>query len=297
MAPSGPYDQIQVNGASLAYRDMGRGEPLILVHGHISDIRSWEPIQAKLADRFRVIVYSRRYAWPNQEIGDQEGEDWLVHVDDLAAIIEKLNLGLAHVLGCSSGAYITILLAAKRPELVKMVLLEEPPAISVFLPRLPPGIWDVLSLLIWHPFAFLPVMSFGATVIAPVITAATKGNDDQVLGIFGPGALGRAVYDNLTPERRQQVQDNKKWLCNFWRYSQMPPLLEDEYRKIKAPLLMLTGARTIPSQRPIDSRVAALVPGGKEVIIPDAAHLIHEDNPDRVFEEVVAFVETVKGSN
>jgi pimeloyl-ACP methyl ester carboxylesterase len=38
--------KIELNGATVAYRDSGRGIPVVLVHANISDMRSWEPDRA-----------------------------------------------------------------------------------------------------------------------------------------------------------------------------------------------------------------------------------------------------------
>jgi pimeloyl-ACP methyl ester carboxylesterase len=71
MASEGPeesFSWINVNGARLAYQEIGQGEPIVLVHANISDIRSWDLIKTRLAERFRVLLYSRRYHWLNESI-------------------------------------------------------------------------------------------------------------------------------------------------------------------------------------------------------------------------------------
>lgn len=51
-----------VNGTTLAYREQGDGDPVVFVHGHISDLRTWEQQLSAFADSYRAIAYSRRYA-------------------------------------------------------------------------------------------------------------------------------------------------------------------------------------------------------------------------------------------
>jgi len=53
-----------------------------------------------------------------------------VHEDDLAALIEALDLGPTHVAGSSYGASIALGLASRRPELVHSLVAHEPPALG-----------------------------------------------------------------------------------------------------------------------------------------------------------------------
>ena len=50
-----------VNGARLAYVEEGSGSPVVLVHGSLSDLRTWERTRSLLAKHYRVIAYSQRY--------------------------------------------------------------------------------------------------------------------------------------------------------------------------------------------------------------------------------------------
>ena len=59
---------VRVDGATLAYREQGDGEPVVLVHGSASDLRTWEQQVPAISESHRVIAYSRRYARPNEDI-------------------------------------------------------------------------------------------------------------------------------------------------------------------------------------------------------------------------------------
>ena len=119
-AQSELFTQVDINGTRLAYRDIGQGEPVVLSHETISDLRCWEPIENKFAERFRVITYSEAQA------------------DELAALIEKLDIAPTHMVDNSAGAFLALLVARRRPELLKKMVLEEPPVISIFLRNTPP---------------------------------------------------------------------------------------------------------------------------------------------------------------
>ena len=89
--------RVAVNGTRLAYFEQGSGAPLVLVHGGVSDLRIRNGQISALAQHFRVLVYSHRYARPNAEIPDGADDPQQAHVDDLAALIELRNLERAHL--------------------------------------------------------------------------------------------------------------------------------------------------------------------------------------------------------
>ena len=61
-AMSGPaVKEDEVNGVRLQYWDQGSGEPVIFVHGVISDHRAWEPIRDEIAKKYRFIALTQRY--------------------------------------------------------------------------------------------------------------------------------------------------------------------------------------------------------------------------------------------
>ncbi len=62
--------RMRVNGTELAYVEQGRGQPVVFVHGGFVDLTIWQQQVPAVAKQYRAIAYSRRYAWPNDEIPD-----------------------------------------------------------------------------------------------------------------------------------------------------------------------------------------------------------------------------------
>jgi pimeloyl-ACP methyl ester carboxylesterase len=106
----------------------GDGEPLVIVHGSWTDHTAFDAVAGPLARSFRVVRYDRRghsrseYSGPAPRRRDE---------DDLAELIEALELAPAHLLGTSYGAVIALGLAVRRPELVRSVLAHEPPVLGL----------------------------------------------------------------------------------------------------------------------------------------------------------------------
>ena len=125
----------ECNGVQLYYRRSGAGEPLVLVHGSWVDCRVWDGVVPLLSRSFEVIAYDRRgHSRSACPPGQGSVRD---DVDDLASLIEALELSPAHVAGASLGGSIALRLAAARPELLSSVTVHEPPLFDLLRARGP----------------------------------------------------------------------------------------------------------------------------------------------------------------
>lgn len=121
-----------INGFEMYFERHGQGEPLVLVHGGWIDHTTWALVVDELALTHDVVTYDRR--------GHSRSERGLGHVprrvdeDDLAALIEALDLAPAHLVGNSYGGSISLGVAARYPELVRSVVAHEPPLLGVASP-------------------------------------------------------------------------------------------------------------------------------------------------------------------
>ena len=129
-APPEPT-KIIVNGVELHYISAGTGEPVILLHGGQGDYRSWEPQMAALSRYYHVISYSRRYNFPNQNPQVATNHSVIVEAEDLAALIKALHLKHANLVGTSIGAATALMLAIEHPNMVRSLVLAEPPILAL----------------------------------------------------------------------------------------------------------------------------------------------------------------------
>ena len=116
---------IEVNGYDMAYQENGSGIPLVLIHGALSDYRTWETQVPDFSKAYRTIAVSLRHHYPEKWNGI--GDDYSVaqHAEDVAAMIKKLNLGKVHLLGHSRGGSIAVTVASRYPEVIRTLILEE----------------------------------------------------------------------------------------------------------------------------------------------------------------------------
>jgi pimeloyl-ACP methyl ester carboxylesterase len=176
--------------------------------GALSSSAWWDSLEPLLAKRYRVINYSRRFAFPNRPASRDDSDPLSQHAADLVALVETLRLGKMHLVGNSSGAFVCLLAAQQRPDLARTLTLEEPPVVSMFLQALPPKPGELFKLLFSSPGALVLLVKFGAGTIGPATKAFQDGNDGVGLEIFARGVLGAAAFAKTTPARRQQMLDN-----------------------------------------------------------------------------------------
>src|SRR5881409_618304 len=114
------------NGTRLTYRVTGDSgaPPVVFVHGTLADLNSWGGQENLFAQRYRVLVYSRRYHRPNPQVEDNQTYSPKLHSEDLAAMLLTLDLAPAQIIGSSYGAYVA-------PQLVRGLVLAEPPIFSL----------------------------------------------------------------------------------------------------------------------------------------------------------------------
>jgi pimeloyl-ACP methyl ester carboxylesterase len=116
------------NGAvEIAYLDEGEGDPIVLVHGFASNkevnwvMPGWTATLRR--DGRRVIALDNRGHGQSAKLYDPAAYHTDIMAGDVAALIARLKLPHADVMGYSLGARISAVLAAQHPDLVRSLIL------------------------------------------------------------------------------------------------------------------------------------------------------------------------------
>ncbi len=279
---------ININGAQLEYFEKGSGEPLILVHGSSSDYRAWKHQQDELSKHFRTIIYSRRYHWPNKEIPDGKEYTMSEQLDDLEALVSSLNAAPAHLMGHSYGAFLSLLLAIKNPKLVRSLILAEPPVLTLFISNEPKPM-EIIKMMLKTPRLGIGIMKFGTKGIAPAREAMKQNNLEEGLQIFAKAIFGEEVnriYESKIEEVTANLSNVKAELLG----SGFLPIEEESIRKLQTPVLLVTGSKSIRLFQLITNHLQKLLPNTEKVVINNATHLVHEDNPEEFNKAAISFL-------
>jgi pimeloyl-ACP methyl ester carboxylesterase len=103
------------------YEELGGGEPLVLLHPGGADARAWSPNVGVLSEHFHVFTPERR---GHGRTPDVDGPiTYELMALDTIAFLEAVVDGPAHLVGCSAGAIVALLVALRRPDLAQRVIL------------------------------------------------------------------------------------------------------------------------------------------------------------------------------
>ncbi|HET9744081.1 MAG TPA: alpha/beta hydrolase [Chitinophagaceae bacterium] len=267
-----------INGDSLHYVDVGKGEPVIFIHGTLGDYRVWLPHLDTFSKHYRVITYSRRYAYPNKQlINDSADYTAMPHANDLAAFIQSLNAGPVHLVGHSYGAYTALITTMKHPELVKSCVLGEPP-VAPLLMKVPGG--DTIAAKFF-------------SVAKPAGDAFKSGNDEKAVSLFTGWVLGDTnSYKNVAPEIRSVMLSNTLELRGAVLSTKpFPELTCDDMKKINTPVLLMEGEKTTSFFSTITDEIHKCLVNKEKVTLPGASHKLQMENPSDFNKIVLAFID------
>jgi pimeloyl-ACP methyl ester carboxylesterase len=114
---------VQLGDVRTWYDEHGDGEPLVLLHpgGAGVDARAFAPNLAALSQRFHVYTPERRGHGRTPDVDGQITFEAMAQ--DTIAFMETVVGEPAHLLGCSDGATVALLVALRRPYLVRRLVL------------------------------------------------------------------------------------------------------------------------------------------------------------------------------
>lgn len=114
-------EYVDIAGLNTWYDELGRGDPLVLLHGGLCTNETWGAQTPAFAERFRVFAPERR---GHGHTGDVEGP--LTYPDmttDTIGFLDKVVGRSAHLVGWSDGGIVGLMVAIARPDLVRKLVV------------------------------------------------------------------------------------------------------------------------------------------------------------------------------
>jgi len=258
------------DGVELHYIEKGKGVPVIFVHGGGGDYSSLEPHLGPFAESYRAIAYSCRYNYPNTN-KLQPNYSFAVAAEDLAGLIQKLELGKVHVVGHSLGGRTALFLAVKHPELVRSITLCDPAAF----------------------FKGDPVNEVVTRSFKAARAAFEKGNTEEALEAILEVPAGRKVKFAQIPEAgRMRVMRNVGEFEALAKGDLTSELDREAVKKIAVPTLLIFGEKSPPIFKKIEEGLTSVLPekNRKLVILRDAGHGFPMTHAEPFRKEVLEFL-------
>jgi CubicO group peptidase (beta-lactamase class C family)/pimeloyl-ACP methyl ester carboxylesterase len=261
---------INVVNGKLYYEELGKGEPLIFIHGHSFDHTEWAPQFYEFAKKYRVIVYDvRGYG----RSSDPQEFSNITHADDLAALMDNLGISKAHIVGLSMGGFIGL----------DFLVLYQNRLLSVTL----------ASGDVWNG-------SPGPKV--PWDTSAMNVRKKEIKEVYQKGidAFKRGWFNALTIRNGKVIEQirepiwNMIYKWNVWQPTHIEPrfllgrsVVEKlQQTKIVVPVLVLRGEFDMDK----NNQVLKLIPSAKQAIVPNAGHVSNLENVKGFNEAVLKFL-------
>src|SRR5947209_1058550 len=111
----------KVNGINLYYETHGSGRPLILLHGGLMSSETFGPVLPQLSERHQVIAADLQGHGRTADI--DRPMDVRLMADDVAALIDHLELVKPDVVGYSLGGGVALQVAVRHPDKVERLVI------------------------------------------------------------------------------------------------------------------------------------------------------------------------------
>jgi len=268
-----PSQFVEVAGVRLHIRDTGPrdGPAVLLIHGFGSSLHTWEVWASLLENRFRVVAldlpgFGLTGPDPTGDYSDERS------VAVLVALLDRLGIGQAAVVGSSMGGRIAWRFAAAEPARVSKLVLMAPDGFASFgreygraPERLP---WLMRLLPYTAPKPLLERTMRNAYAVPGTLTDAVVERYHAML--LAPG-VRRAILDRVLQTRILQHE----------------PILAT----ISEPVLLFWGERdgAVPATHATDYERA--LPDARIVILPGIGHVPMEEAPEASARVLRAFLE------
>jgi pimeloyl-ACP methyl ester carboxylesterase len=268
---------IGINGTTIFWERSGSsGEPLVLVHGSWVDHHNWDLVVPSLSRSFRVLTYDRR--------GHSESERpasryrIAAEVADLAALIEGLHIGPAHIIGNSSGGSIVLRLAGERPDLFRSLVVNEP------------ALFALLADGGQGQAALQAVKARIAAVVELLEAGDMEGGVREFVEriAFGPGA-----WDQIPPDVRKTVIFNAPTFLAEMHDPEFFSIDLGRLRRFAAPALLTLTEHGPPVFRQIVDTVASALPHAARMTFAGTGHEPEQTDPEAYVAAVEGFIAAV----
>lgn len=273
------------------------GTTAVYVHGLGGSSTNWTDLAALLAphgEGLAVDLPGFGFSEPQPDF-DFSLE---AHAGFVARFVERLGAGAVHVLGNSMGGAISLLLAAKRPDLVRTLTL-----ISPAMPDLRPDprrLSDPMMAL-----AYLPLV--GARARRRLAAYGPRERAEQVIRLCfaNPAAFPEHRLDELAEEHRARM--GLAWanpalskttfgIFRTW-FARGPASLWAVAPAVSAPALVIWGVNDKVISVSRAARTASALPRARLLVLPKTGHVAQMERPAIVAKAVLAMWERVDASD
>jgi pimeloyl-ACP methyl ester carboxylesterase len=258
-------EQVEIDGLEIGFERVGRGPPLVLVHGYVGDGRTtWRPQIEALADAFTVVAWDAPGAGASSDPPESFGITG--YADCLASFIDTLGLGAVNLAGISFGGAVSLELCHRHPSALRTLVLVS--AYAGWAGSLPAAEAEA-RLQQALRISELPSSEFVETLLPTMFASEVPADDFEAfraaMASFHPEgfrAMARAAFEDLRD---------------------VPPL-------VAVPTLLVYGDRDERAPLTIAEALHAEIPSSQLVVLHGVGHVCNVEAPGPFNDELRAFL-------
>lgn len=261
------------DGVRLHYEEVGSGPPMVFVHEFAGDARSWEPQLRFFGRRYRCVAYCAR-GYPPSDVPPEGRYSQDRATDDLACVIRELGMAKAHVVGLSMGAFATLHLGLRYPDLAR----------------------SLVAAGVGYGAAPDKRAQFREETDATIARIRAEGMD-KMAGVYGRGPT-RLVFEEKDPRGHAEflaqlaehsTEGSAGTMAGVQR--ERPSLfdLADGFRRMELPTLIVAGDEDDPTLEP-GLFLKRTIPTSALLVMPKCGHTMNLEDPDAFNRAVLDFV-------
>lgn len=262
-------DLVSINGTNLYVETAGKGDAIILIHAGVGDSRMWD----KQFDEFSKTHYVIRCDLRGFGKSKMASGEFAQH-QDIAAILEYLEVKKANILGVSYGGYVAIDFVLTYPEFVNKLILVSPAL----------GGYEFESPEMIKFFTEEEEMLENGDLVS-----ATELN----IKMWVDGSQRK--IEELNQEVRKQV---KEMQMNIFSQIEIEGVEEIELNppaikrlsEIEAQTMIISGGLDVIEFQKISKFLAKNIKNEKQIMMSGVAHLPNMEKPDEFNQIVLDFV-------
>ena len=283
-----PAKKVHVGDIDIAYKMLGKGDPILLFNGASDNMNAWDPSFLKgISSNHTVIVFDSR-GIGNTTTGSKPYSMQLL-ANDTAGLIDALSIDKADVFGYSLGSFIAQQFAVMYPEKTNSLILVASMCGGKEGINQPPEFIKLQYEIVNKSLNNVPISQ---EEMKSLVTASLGSGWIRL----HPESLdipANMTFQQMKPGLSPDTMNNQNNVGHSWTASNWSGAC-DELAKIAKPTLVITGTDDNLYVPHVNSfKIVEKIPGAWLVQIKDAGHAVMDQYPEQIGKILQTFLSTI----